>query len=91
MDNIKNNIKSLEESLQLEEGTLENSFVQLDSLSASEVLSRMIEELITGIATSPAIFKQPYMAEGVACVIANLSLLRVLFMEDYGNGNHTVH
>jgi hypothetical protein len=51
----------------------------------------MIEELITGIATSPAVFKQPYMAEGVACVIANLSLLRVLFMEDYGNGNHTVH
>tara|TARA_Y100001951_G_scaffold97159_1_gene96630 strand:+ start:1598 stop:1873 length:276 start_codon:yes stop_codon:yes gene_type:complete len=91
MSDIKNNIKNLEKCLELEKGTLENSFVQLDSLSASELLSRMIEEIITGIATSPAVFKRPYMVEGVTCVISNLSLLRTLFMEDYADGNHTVH
>ena len=84
-------IKNLEKCLELEKGTLENSFVQLDSLSASELLSRMIEEIITGIATSPAVFKRPYMVEGVTCVISNLSLLRTLFMEDYADGNYTVH
>ena len=91
MSDIKNNIKNLEKCLELEKGTLENSFVQLDSLSASELLSRMIEEIITGIATSPAVFKRPYMVEGVTCVISNLSLLRTLFMEDYADGNYTVH
>lgn len=91
MDNIKKSIQSLEESLELEEGTLESSFVQLDSLAASHLLSRMIEELITGIATAPAVFKRPYMAEGVSCVISNLTLLRMLFMEDYADGNDTIH
>ena len=91
MDNIKKSIQNLEESLQLEEGTLENSFVQLDSLSASHLLSRMIEEIITGIATAPAVFKRPYMTEGVLCVISNLTLLRTLFMEDYANGNDTIN
>ena len=91
MDNIKKSIQNLEESLQLEEGTLENSFVQLDSLSASHLLSRMIEEIITGIATAPAVFNRPYMTEGVLCVISILTLLRTLFMEDYANGNDTIH
>ena len=52
MDNIKNNIKQLEECLSLPKGSLENSFVQMDSLSAATVLSTMMEEMIKGIATA---------------------------------------
>jgi len=91
MDNIKNNIKELEESLSLPKGSLETSFVQLDSLSAATVLSTMMEEIIKGIATSPAVFRQPYMAEGVTCLIANISLLRAMFMDDYANGTRTIN
>ena len=86
MSDIKNSIKNLEKCLELEKGTLEKSF-----LSNLLRCLNFIEEIITGIATSPAIFKRPYMAEGVTCVISNLSLLRTLFMEDYADGNYTVH
>tara|TARA_R100000306_G_scaffold36216_1_gene36584 strand:+ start:222 stop:497 length:276 start_codon:yes stop_codon:yes gene_type:complete len=91
MDNIKNNIKQLEESLSLPKGSLENSFVQMDSLSAATVLSTMMEEMIKGIATAPAVFRQPHMAEGVTCILSNLSLLRELFMDDYANGTRTIN
>jgi len=91
MPDLKNNIKELEAVLQLEEGTLENSFIQLDSLSAAELLSKIIQEIIGGIAPSKAVLTRPHMAEGVACLITNLNLLRSMFIEEYADGNTTIH
>ena len=88
MDETHNDsLREMEKLMDLEEGTLQNSFVSLNSISCCKVLSTMIQEISTGIAVSPASLRRgrrgDTIREYVTHIISTLSDLRELFLDDH--------
>ena len=88
MDETHNDsLREMEKLIDLEEGTLQNSFVSLDSISCCKVLSNMIHDISTGIAVSPASLRQgrrgDTIREYVTHIISTLGDLRELFLDDH--------
>ena len=83
----ESSLREMERLMDLEEGTLQNSFTSLDSLSCCKVLSNIIQEISTGIAVSPASLRQgrrgDTIREYVTHIISTLSDLRELFLDDH--------
>ena len=86
-ENNNSSLREIEKMMDLEEGTLKNNFIALDSLSCCKVLSNIMEEMTTAIAVSPAAFKRGHrghmIRDYVTHMISTLSELRDLFLEDH--------
>ena len=63
-ENNNSSLREIEKMMDLEEGTLKNNFIALDSLSCCKVLSNIMEEMTTAIAVSPAAFNSPTLITG---------------------------
>tara|TARA_R100001530_G_scaffold18184_1_gene15567 strand:+ start:52 stop:351 length:300 start_codon:yes stop_codon:yes gene_type:complete len=88
----ESSLREMERLMDLEEGTLQNSFTSLDSLSCCKVLSNIIQEISTGIAVSPASLlrgnRGDTIREYVTHIINTLSDLREIFLDDYKSSDY---
>ena len=88
MDESKeSSLREMEKLMDLEEGTLKNSFVSLDSLACCKVISTIMQELTSGVAVSPASLRRgrrgDMIRDYVTHIISTLGDLRDLFLEDH--------
>ena len=87
-----NSLREMEKLMDLEEGTLKNNFISIDSLSCCKVISNIMKEITSGVAVSPASLKHgrrgDIIREYVTHVITTLGDLRELFLEDHTQNEH---
>ena len=93
MDESKeSSLREMEKLIDLEEGTLKNSFVSLDSLACCKVISTIMQELTSGVAVSPASLRRgrrgDMIRDYVTHIISTLGDLRDLFLEDHTQNEH---
>ena len=93
MDESKeSSLREMEKLMDLEEGTLKNSFVSLDSLACCKVISTIMQELTSGVAVSPASLRRgrrgDMIRDYVTHIISTLADLRDLFLEDHTQNEH---
>ena len=93
MDESKeSSLREMEKLMDLEEGTLKNSFVSLDSLACCKVISTIMQELTSGVAVSPASLRRgrrgDMIRDYVTHKISTLGDLRDLFLEDHTQNEH---
>ena len=87
-----NSLREMEKLMDLEEGTLKNNFISLDSLSCCKVISNIMQEITSGVAVSPASLrhgrKGDMIRDYVTHIISTLGDLRELFLEDHTKNEH---
>ena len=93
MDESKeSSLREMEKLMDLEEGTLKNSFVSLDSLACCKVISTIMQELTSGVAVSPASLRRgrrgDMIRDYVTHIFSTLGDLRDLFLEDHTQNEH---
>ena len=93
MDESKeSSLREMEKLMDLEEGTLKNSFVSLDSLACCKVISTIMQELTSGVAVSPASLRRgrrgDMIRDYVTHIISTLGDLRDVFLEDHTQNDH---
>ena len=85
-------LREMEKLMDLEEGTLKNNFISLDSLSCCKVISNIMQEITSGVAVSPASLrhgrKGDMVRDYVTHIISTLGDLRELFLEDHIENEH---
>ena len=85
-------LREMEKLMDLEEGTLKNNFISLDSLSCCKVISNIMQEITSGVAVSPASLrhgrKGDMVRDYVTHIISTLGELRELFLEDHIENEH---
>jgi hypothetical protein len=93
MDESKeSSLREMEKLMDLEEGTLKNNFISLDSLSCCKVISNIMQEITRGVAVSPASIRRgrrgDMIRDYVTHIISTLGDLRDLFLEDHTENEH---
>ena len=87
-----NSLREMEKLMDLEEGTLKNNFISLDSLSCCKVISNIMQEITSGVAVSPASLRHgrrgDLIRDYVTHLISTLGDLRELFLEDHIKNEH---
>jgi len=88
----ESSLREMEKLMDLEEGTLKNNFISLDSLSCCKVISNIMQEITSGVAVSPASLrhgrKGDMVRDYVTHIISTLGDLRELFLEDHIENEH---
>ena len=88
----ESSLREMEKLMDLEEGTLKNNFISLDSLSCCKVISNIMQEITSGVAVSPASLrhgrKGDMVRDYVTHIISTLGELRELFLEDHIENEH---
>ena len=88
----ESSLREMEKLMDLEEGTLKNNFISLDSLSCCKVISNIMQEITSGVAVSPASLrhgrKGDMVRDYVTHIISTLGDLREVFLEDHIENEH---